>query len=83
MTVRKVITVNIDVLETDFEESNGQKVNYQVQEIPEVNVYFDEGFEIDRVFHTPPSESGDCLNITFILYKRDEEEGKRKTKMKF
>ncbi|OJJ23501.1 hypothetical protein BKI52_03825 [marine bacterium AO1-C] len=82
MIVRKVVTINIQVQDQNFENTD-QKVNYQVQEIPEINAYLEEGFNIERMFHTPPSNSGDCLNLTFVLSKKEgDSEQKRKMKMK-
>ena len=76
MRIRKVITVNIQVSNQNF-ESQSQKVDYQVQTIPEIEAYLEEGFDIERMFHTPPSNSGDCLNFTFVLSKQEGNSGQK------
>ena len=83
MKIRKLITVNIQVNNQNF-ESKDQQINYQIQDIPEVNAYLAEGFDIERMYHTSPNNPGDCLNFTFLLAKTaGDSEQKRKTKMKF
>ena len=76
MAITKVITININVHNQNFENQE-QKVNYQVQDIPEIEAYLKEGFYIERMFHTPPGNAGDCLNLTFVLSKREDNSGQK------